>query len=387
MPTEPVVDIERLVQPISEDTPVGKNPMVDRVDGSAFEQAQDARDQAATMQKQLMEGDPDAAPDWQAVVYQSSVALQDEAKDLRLAAWLTEALTYVHGFAGFRDGYTVIQQLIEQYWEDLYPKDDDDDEDPRRTLVAPLTSLTGTEEKGVVLRALRTASLTPTSQTKMTLLDHIQAEQIEMIADPDQKRRRLESGAVSLDAFESTLQSSSASFGEELNQDLEAAITTFNRVDDMLSERCGYDEYDELITPPSSDVRNALKQAQELVVRGYRLGDGTDDESTTTGEGEADALSDTANVGSATSASAGTAVPGQINTREDAFKALDKVARFFQKTEPHSPVSYLIDRAIKWGRLPLPELLNEIIADETSLEQVAKLTGVPKLEQENNEYD
>ena len=31
----------------------------------------------------------------------------------------------------------------------------------------------------------------------------------------------------------------------------------------------------------------------------------------------------------------------------------DLVAHFFRRTEPHSPVAYLAEKAVKWGEMPL----------------------------------
>ncbi|WP_133405430.1 ImpA family type VI secretion system protein [Parashewanella tropica] len=49
-------------------------------------------------------------------------------------------------------------------------------------------------------------------------------------------------------------------------------------------------------------------------------------------------------------------------TREQAFKQLQTLSSYFQKTEPHSPVSYLLDIAINWGKLALPNLLDELMS-------------------------
>ena len=40
--------------------------------------------------------------------------------------------------------------------------------------------------------------------------------------------------------------------------------------------------------------------------------------------------------------------------QEDAFRVLTSVADYFRRTEPHSPISFLLERAVRWGRLPLP---------------------------------
>ena len=52
-----------------------------------------------------------------------------------------------------------------------------------------------------------------------------------------------------------------------------------------------------------------------------------------------------------------------VRTREDAFRALLQVADYFKRTEPHSPVAYSLEQAVRWGRMPLPELLTELIPE------------------------
>lgn len=58
-----------------------------------------------------------------------------------------------------------------------------------------------------------------------------------------------------------------------------------------------------------------------------------------------------------------TVLRGPIRSRAEAFESLAEVADFLARTEPHSPVSYLLRRAIRWGNLPLPELLAELLED------------------------
>jgi type VI secretion system protein ImpA len=55
---------------------------------------------------------------------------------------------------------------------------------------------------------------------------------------------------------------------------------------------------------------------------------------------------------------------GPIQTRDEVYRMLDAAARFLERTEPHSPVSLLIRRAIVWGRMPLPALLGEMMRDQ-----------------------
>ncbi|MCG8311948.1 MAG: type VI secretion system protein TssA, partial [Pseudomonadales bacterium] len=59
-----------------------------------------------------------------------------------------------------------------------------------------------------------------------------------------------------------------------------------------------------------------------------------------------------------------------------------KIAEFFKKTEPHSPVSYAIEKTVRWGRMSLHELMNELLLDSQAKENYEMLTGV-KLEPED----
>lgn len=75
--------------------------------------------------------------------------------------------------------------------------------------------------------------------------------------------------------------------------------------------------------------------------------------------------------------SAPTITSAQINNRDNAFAELRKIADYFAKAEPHSPVSYLLEKAIRWGYTPLPELMTELVAgNEQLLAQINLVTGL-----------
>jgi type VI secretion system protein ImpA len=67
--------------------------------------------------------------------------------------------------------------------------------------------------------------------------------------------------------------------------------------------------------------------------------------------------------------------PGQWRTREEAYATLEAVASYLQQREPHSPTPYLIQKAVRWGRLPLPELMKEIMREEGDLNRMSNLFG------------
>jgi type VI secretion system protein ImpA len=66
-----------------------------------------------------------------------------------------------------------------------------------------------------------------------------------------------------------------------------------------------------------------------------------------------------------------------IGNREDAFRIIEEIASYFEKQEPHSPVYSGLRQIARWGRMSLPELLRELLEDDSTLESVRKRVGLP----------
>jgi type VI secretion system protein ImpA len=66
-----------------------------------------------------------------------------------------------------------------------------------------------------------------------------------------------------------------------------------------------------------------------------------------------------------------------IPSREHALIMLQEIAEFFRRTEPHSPIPYTLEQAVRWGRTPLPQLLQELIPDPGGREHYFRLVGIP----------
>ena len=70
----------------------------------------------------------------------------------------------------------------------------------------------------------------------------------------------------------------------------------------------------------------------------------------------------------------------KVLTREQAFIQLKLLADFFARTEPHSPVSFQIERAIRWGHTSLSEMMTELLGDnEEACRRVEHLVGLKNL--------
>ncbi len=69
--------------------------------------------------------------------------------------------------------------------------------------------------------------------------------------------------------------------------------------------------------------------------------------------------------------------------RDVAFHLLREISDYFRQSEPHSPVSFLLEKAIRWGYLPLPELLQDMMAEQEGgqINQIFNAAGLNHLDQ------
>ena len=85
-------------------------------------------------------------PDWKQVRDQCAELFR-RSKDLRIAVTLCLALMKLESLPGLRDGFSLLRSLIQNYWTDVYPRlDPDDDNDPveRMNILAGITKPLGT---------------------------------------------------------------------------------------------------------------------------------------------------------------------------------------------------------------------------------------------------
>jgi len=368
MASPEILAVEDLLQPISEEAPCGENVRDDTAPSSIYYKIKDARSAARDAERQLEASDEGGEPpDWRSVEETGIEILRERSKDLEIAAWVTEALLRRHGFAGLRDGFRLLHGLIEAHWEGLYPPEEDEGVIDK---VAPLTGLNGEEGEGTLIVPIRRTPLTDVgSFGALALYQYEQAGELTTIEDEERIEQKKAAGAVTLEQFDVAAKESGADFFRNLLGDLKAALESFNAMNALLDERCGTD------APPSSNIRNLLQECLDTAKQISR--DLLPDEEELD-ETEAEAGSETAEGGpDAAARPAGRAMAiGEVQTREEAFKALGKIADFFRRTEPHSPISYALQQAVRWGKLDLPALMRELIVDDSTRQQFFSLTGI-----------
>mgnify|MGYP002641462561 CR=1 FL=1 len=368
MASEEIIPLEKLLHPISDDNPVGTDIREDSSPASLFYSIKDARNAArAAERNNMFDGNNTEADDqWRKIMEIAPDILQSHAKDLEIASWYTEALVRRYGFQGLRDGFKLIQGLIQQYWDNLYPLPD---EDGIETRVASLTGLNGEGAEGVLIAPIRNIDLTEGNDPgPFNYWKYQQALDIDKIIDEESKNDKAAKLGFSMEDVDRAVEESSDSFYINLKDDITESINSFRDISRMLDEYCGIND-----APPSSNILGVLEDCLGTVnyigKNKFPIESNDDENSEENSSSEAQ-LSD--NSGSQQ-------ISGAVKNRQDAFKRLTEISAFFRKTEPHSPISYILERAVKWGDMPLEDLMKELIPDSSAREVYGSLTGV-KLE-------
>jgi type VI secretion system protein ImpA len=74
---------------------------------------------------------------------------------------------------------------------------------------------------------------------------------------------------------------------------------------------------------------------------------------------------------------------GTVASRQQAIDQLHNVAEYFRRSEPHSPVAYLADKAAAWAAMPLHQWLRAVVKDPGQMAQLDELLGTVAREPEN----
>jgi type VI secretion system protein ImpA len=343
------VAFEQLTAPISGARPGGENLRSNGVYRSIQEarREDDATVPMGPWTRELKRAE------WDRVAELAASALAGRSKDLQLAAWLLEAQIHRDGFAAIAPCTTLLRVLCERHWDCLYPRADGGADLEYRTNVIHWMN-----EK--LLPVLRLVPLTQAVRESRPF----------NWADWEQARRNEQHRATRGDqeSFEgaNVLEFSAAMAGTPTEWhrgqygQLDDALESLEQLTATLNHLCGED------SPSLQHLSGLLEQIQtllgsELHKRGVAL------------EIETGATLDNAQFEPARSAPG---VPEEIRDRAAAYAKLAELADFLQHIEPHSPVPYLLKRAVSWGNLNTAELYQEMFVKFGGQLNIFEMLGI-----------
>jgi len=357
----PVVDLDQLLTAVSEGEPCGESlrwdPLYDEIKEARREGDRDALGVDAPVQA-----------NWALVSNKVSAALAQRSKDLMLAGYLLEALVQMHGFAGLRDGLRVIDGLLEKFWDGMYPQMDGEDIEPR---AAPVMWFTEADRGARLPNRVREIAIVPSPNDGPTFSwsfwkSRYAPPKSESEEEGDYARRRGEAEERAK-VFENAAAATPIAHFATLREDIQECQAEVSRLEKLLDERFGKS------APGASALKQSLEECLALATRIFKDKGGLLEPQA--GDGTANGEQPASEGGEA----AGT-LTGPVRSRNDALRRLAEVAVYFRQTEPHSPVSYLVERASMWAKMSFEELLTELVKDSGTREQIGELLGIKRPE-------
>ncbi len=251
MATPPTIDLDAWLAPISEAAPAGKN--------LAYDPRFDAIREARRAEDDTNQGDwkrETKVADWDEVIALGETCLCRETKDLQIAAWVTEALTHRHQFAGLRDGLRLMHGIQERFWGSYYPEVDDGDLESRH---GPFLFLNDSKLLPFLIRGIPlTRGL---GETPYSLLDHAESRETDNAIKkaPDKAKTILAGGKITGKDFDDQVAQSPRAFYEGLVADLNQATEAFRAFDQETDTLFGRD------APSLLNVSKALEEVSRLL--------------------------------------------------------------------------------------------------------------------------
>jgi type VI secretion system protein ImpA len=346
-----VVNVESLLKPLSEATPCGENLRWDR---RYLEVERLAEGKEETQFSAAEE------PDWREV-RDGCVELFARGKHLRVAILLTLAAIRQEGFPGLRDGLKVIQGLLEQYWDQVFPQlDAEDNNDPTErvnSLSALVTPVATFGDKLKFLDRVQEAAICESRQLgKFSMRDvAIAGGTLEVPDSPDKPKPTLQ---VIDAAFEET----DPQTLEQVATAIEEASASLEAIEELFAQKCGAG------VGPSPEAFKTLLRDAALQVRRH-MGGG----------GEAGAEGGEAAEDGGGGGGGGGRISGEVNSPNEALLALEKVSRYYASNEPSSPVGLIVACASQMVNKNFQEIAKVLTPDVVNM--LVTISSPPQEEQ------
>ncbi len=334
-------DIEQLLVPVSGESPTGENLEYD----TSFSELERV---SAGKEERYSGGEliPAEEPEWR-TVHELAVALFARTKDLRVAVQLAKAETALSGIAGLQAGMRLMRALLEQYWDEVHPKlEAEDDHDP----VFRINALAALDDPlGLLGLVRKTALVEARSVGRFSFRDLDIAEERATAAE--------NASAPSLDLLKAALREAGSAEAESRVGLLQKVREDLRAVEDIFRSRAAGGQ-----SPDIEKLDTTLAHGIAFLETGIERA----------GSAQADDASvmTTAADGAASASGPGL---GALRSREDVKRVLEQVCEYLERVEPSNPAPLLIRRARRLLDRSFIDIIQDLAPD--AFDQIEKLAG------------
>jgi type VI secretion system protein ImpA len=360
MASAETIDFNAVLAPIPGEKPAGESVR--------YSAEYDALKEARRADEDLPVGEwqrESKTADWNFVIKLASTALATKSKDLQIAVWLLEGLVNKHGFAGLRDGFILLRELQEKFWDGLYPEIEDGDLEFR---AGPLNWLN--EKYSAAIRGVAVTN----GEQAYSWIHWDESRAVDNLGrqNPEAMQAAIAEGKITSEKFDESVQATGRAFYEILFEDVCRARDELHQLERVVDEKFGRH------APSLIKIRAAVDDSHGLVAGILKKKRQQDPNYKPTEERSVEA----AVVAEVAAPSPASRMPltgswaGEPRSREEAFQRLAVLAAYLKRVEPQHPVSYLLERAVRWTKMPLEQWLGEVITNQEVLDHLRETLGI-----------
>lgn len=323
--------------------------------------------------------------DWDFVKNQCAELLSHTSKDMKLALWYVDALSHTDHLSGISQGLSLLQALNDEYWLTMYPPLDgeEDSMDIRAGLLSWFVKALSDDIKQLSLADTKAENYN--YNYYLTARDHDKQRQ----QNPDSET----SNQLTLSDYNHAIKTSSEAWQQAMMSNLNKVTEQWQTLTDQLNDLMGMDapvfapvtdllvaltQHLRPLIPEYSDITSSI--GQESVADNVDLID-NNEPMMSDGNGQS---ASTKNI---SSTSFNPSNRDHQSNRRQALKLLAQIQDYFATNEPHSPVTFLLGRAIDWADMPLDKWLTHIIKNEDQLSMLSDMIGIqPKRDSSDDGY-
>ena len=338
---------------------IGVDCRVDLQSKQLYREAKDARAEARQIERQFYKNEGDNTSDnyWSIVAKHALTLLLDFSRDVEVMSWLLESLCRLDGYRGCTFSFRVITLFLNNFSNRLYPHLDEDD--PFEWQWMSLAGLNGDESQGSLIIPLNSVKLCKDPSITLWEYQHL---------CKSQKNFQALSTQISFTMVEvlEHIKECGSSQLLSLLSDCDDCINSLELMTDILFSKLSN------LAPPTGRIKESLDNAKidiqllakqvfgDDVLKNIPVNHSIDSEDSPKEIVHSIALNNISHL-----------------NRTKAIQSIQDIALYFQNTEPHSPIPYMLRRVIAWSKLSWPELMHTMVHNKDEIDNIIQQTGMP----------
>lgn len=336
------MDVPLLLAAVSQHSPCGEDL---EYDADFLQLERDAQGKPERIMGDAVQ--PAEPPVWR-TLEQSCIALLQRSKDLRITHYLVQSALALDGIAGLANTLGLVRELLSQYWPQIHPQLDADDDNDPTVRVNTLSGLTCDTN----VRLLREAVLARSRVFgPVTLRAALSASGLQPSNDE----------SLNADELAGALRDSDPEILQQTRMALSEALHATQDIERYVSDQVGSAQGVDL-----SALRQPLKLALQAIGESQPQADAAQPEQPV-------AASSVESVATLAVAAPVARIPGEIANRDDVLKSLDRILDYYARHEPSSPLPVLLHRARTLVSADFATIVRNLIPD--GLSQFENLRG------------